>query len=451
MSLENLLISYLRDDQIRSMFARHLTSDIVVEDLSRILLDSIKTADSSDLSLIMVELKKRIPNRDLQMDLMDTLSRVDTPLKFSTQEKVISELESYIRWRKTVTQVNYMASQDLDSIIPVTPKERDSYSKLAEAINFSVNLDDSESTFDFSKEEDHERARIQAIPDGVSLKSKFSFINNALQNSGYSVGELTMFTAPTGVGKSTALAGEGVSFISQGSKVLHYILGDLNARDIEQKYIANSMKKSLKNVMFNLDNLFKLESNRQMFEGVRFRRKDTYDYDVDELCEDVKRMKDKFDFNALIVDYDGSLRPSDKDKGMYEEGGYVYGKIRQLTTKYSCTGLIGCQPKVGSWKSEVIGMESASESSKKQHHIDTMITMSKPDDSVPVGIMNIAKARHGDTGRRNCVCYLTSCASVLEISLDEYNMIKGFYKTGDNADTILRQWARDTKGMDIAV
>ena len=456
MSLELSLISTLRDSNIRSLFANHITPDLVVEEVPRILLDSLKAADSSDLGLISLEVKKRIDDREIISDIMGALQNIEVPIKLSDTDKVIKEVESYVRWRKTTTQVNYMASQNLDAIVPISSRDKESYIKLAEAINFSVCIDDLENTFDFSKPEDYERAKLQAFPGGRALKSRFNFINGALQNSGYTIGELTMFVAPTGVGKSTALVGEGISFMSQGFKVLHYILGDLNGLDINHKYIAASMKRSLNSVKRDSDALNASEEVRNMFSNVVIRKKEANDFDVEELRHDAYRMKDKFDFDALIIDYDGNIRSSSNKAAtdnMYEEGGHVYGEIRKLTTNLRCTGLVACQPKVTTWKEEVIGLESASESSKKQHHVDSMITMSRPNRNIPTGIMNLVKARRGETGKRNCVCYLGGCASILEVSQDEYKMINDWYKDSKDfqSDNLLYQWAHDTKGFDVPV
>jgi hypothetical protein len=259
-----------------------------------------------------------------------------------------------------------------------------------------------------------------------------------------------MVVAPPGVGKSTMMASEGVGFISQGSKVLHYVLGDLNPQDINNKYIASLMKKSLNRVILENDSLMKLEKVQDMFSRARFRVKDTYEMDVDEIFTDALRMKDKFDYEVLIIDYDGNIRPS-YNENMYQEGGYTYGRLRQLSTKLECTTLIGCQPKITSWRSEIIGLDAASESSRKQHHVDNMITLSQPDSSIPVGVMHLAKARRGKDGTRNCICYLNECSTIIEISYDEYKMIKDWYKENiDLAYRTLRQWSRDQKGIDIA-
>lgn len=450
MSLELSLISFLRDDNLRSLFVRHITPEIIVEDVSRIAFDAVKRANSSDLGLILVEIKKQLDDRDLIRDIIESFSNVDVPVKLSDIERVSQELQSYIRWRRTITQVNYMASQNVDSIIPVSQKERESYQKLSEAIMFEVDADDRDHTFDFTIEEDYERAKSQSIPVGRSIKSRFNFVNNAMQNGGYSAGELIMFVAPTGGGKSTALAGEGVSFIGQGNKVLHYTLGDLQGLDMFYKYVANATKKSINSVMLEGDRLRKSSLIQDVFQNVRFRVKGTYEFDIDDLCMDAKRQKDKFDFNTIIVDYDGGLRQKEGSSGgtssMYEEGGYVYGKLKQICTQLGCVGLVGCQSKVASWKNEVIGLDAAGESSKKQHHVDVMLTVSRPKPQIPIGTINIAKARRGETGKRNYVCYLFGYSSIIEISQTEYNMIKDWYD-GDEGDILLRKWAMEVKGF----
>ena len=450
MSLELSLVSFLRDDSIRGIFSKHLTPDLVVEDVSRLSLEAILAADSSDLGVILSELRKRLDNREIINDILNTFEKSVVPFSFSTNKRVIKELESYIRWRKTSTQVNYMACQNLDSIIPANAKEKEAYLKLEEAINFSVDVDDVKNTFNFTLDEDYDRAKLLQCPEGKSMKSRLNVVYNALRSSGYVSGELTMFVAPPGVGKSTALSGEGVSFTGQGFNVLHYILGDLSALDVCHKYIANATKRSLNSVFRDSDKLMKVPAIREMFDKVIFKVKGTYEMDVDELCNDIKRMKDKFNFDALIIDYDGNIRPSDNDNS-YADGGYTYGKIRQLGTDLECTTLIGCQPKIGSWKESILGLDSANDSSKKQHHVDTIITASKPDIGIPLGTINLAKARSGETGRKNAICYFTSCATLLEISREEYHMIEKWYTKEDEPEEMLRHWAINTKGMQLPV
>ena len=445
----------MRDDTIRNTFVKHISPEIIVESVAVYAFEAIRSADSSDLGLILVELKKRLgDSKDIITDIMDAFVRVDVPIIPSNLERIVSELESYIRWRKTATQVNYMALQDLEAIVPITAKEKEGYQKLSEAINFSVSFNEEKDIYDFSTIEDHERARLEVTSSGKSLKSGFKMINKYLQNFGYVAGELAMFVAPTGAGKSTILLAESVNFCREDSKVLHYVLGDLSPYDIETKYMANLLGKSLKKVLLTSDALQKTEAVQHMFQNARFVRKESNEWGIDELCNDALRWKDKFDYDALIVDYDGGIRPHAKDYGsggaMYVEGGYTYSKMRHLAGKVGCTALIGCQSKANAWNAEFIGIESASESAKKQHHVDTMVTISLPDRSVPVGIMHLAKVRRGETGKKNCLCHFFNCSTILEVSKDEYDMVKEWYKKNDNAEQIYWQWGRDKKLLDIA-
>ena len=456
MSLELSIISFLRDPIIRSTFINHISSEIIVEDIARTAFEAIKSADSSDLGLILVEVKKRGESREIISDIMDSFSKIDVPIIPSNLDRIVREVESYVRWRKTATQVNYMAMQDLESIVPITSKEKESYQRLSEAITFSVSFNEAKDIYNFSTIEDHERAGIDVTSSGTPLKSGFNIVNKSLQNFGYVAGELMMYVAPTGGGKSSALCSEGSVFSRNGSKVLHYVLGDLKPFDIEIKYMSNLLGKSVNKVILNRDTIWKTDPVQQMFQNVRFVYKEAGEFGIDELYNDALRWKDDFDYDALIIDYDGNIRPHAKDYGggngtsMYVEGGYTYSRVRHLAGKTESTALIGCQSKAGVWNSEFIGIEAASESSKKQHHVDTMITASMPDRTVPVGIMHMAKVRRGETGKRNCLCYFFNCSTILEVSKDEYDMVKEWYKKDDNAEQIYRQWGRDKKGLDIA-
>lgn len=62
---------------------------------------------------------------------------------------------------------------------------------------------------------------------------------------------------------------------------------------------------------------------------------------------------------------------------------------------------VGSQPKIGNWKDQELGLESASESSRKQQIVDVMISLSH-DRNVRnprnhLGIINVPKNRRGGT------------------------------------------------------
>ena len=59
--------------------------------------------------------------------------------------------------------------------------------------------------------------------------------------------------------------------------------------------------------------------------------------------------------------------------------------------------IVASQPKITFYTQEILTLDSASESSMKQHIVDTMLTIGKPGKiEAPIGMMYIAKNRNGE-------------------------------------------------------
>jgi hypothetical protein len=447
-SQELAIISLLRDDQIRTMFSQHITPDMIVEDIARSTFLALCEAETSDLSVIRVKLKERLKDDDIYNDVVKILktARFDT---LNGIEKAVNILESYVRWRKVSTTVQVMGSQDLDCVFP-TERSKDNYDKLRDACNFRITFKDDEDTFRLNQEEDFARAKRSSEFDGKSLGSCFPLITESYQSEGYAPGTVNMFVAPPGVGKSTALVSEGANFSTdQGTGVLHYVLGDLNALDVCQKYIARFLKKNIKTIQGRLDHFWALPEIQDMFSRIILRVKSTFEVDVDDIYLDAMRWKEQFNYGAILIDYDGNIKPSMSNDNMYSEGGYSYGRLASLARETSSALLIGCQPKPAYWREEKLPLESPNESSKKQHHVDNIITFSNPDKGVPLGLEHLPKVRRGESGWSRHVCYLNGYGSIVEINKDDHKMIKEWFKNDPvTAQVELKSWARQKHGFD---
>jgi hypothetical protein len=451
LSHELYLIATLRDEKLQSIFFPHITPDLVVEDVARIALETLKDAQVEDLAAVSVTLKKRVHETKIYNDIMRAFSEIAVPFESQrVREKMIKDLERYIRWRKVATQVDYMSSQDLNSVIPITDKDS-SYQRLIDACNFAINIQEEKTTFRFDVEEDYERAKQQSMPNGRPMPSTSRLINDSLQTAGYLAGTVNMIVAPPGVGKSTFMVQEGVAFVKNGVKVLHYIFGDLQPIDVCRKYIANYKMTSLSTVELQGDDALKDATVKDMFSSVIFRVMGAYTMNADEIYADAARIKDKFDFGAIMVDYDGNITPAKLDS-MYLEGGYTYGMFEKLSRQTESILMCGCQPKNDWWGKEPIPLEAASESSKKQHVIDLMVTFSKPKRQIPVGLLHLPKVRRGETGRSVNVAYLNGFASIVEIKKEERKKIEQWYKDSEDAGRAeLMKWAREEKHFKVAV
>ena len=96
---------------------------------------------------------------------------------------------------------------------------------------------------------------------------------------------------------------------------------------------------------------------------------------------------------------------------------------------------IVAQPKTTYWSNEIIPLEAAAESSKKQKIIDLMITMGKPSRSSSVGSIFIAKNRRGEVGNTFRVKIDGSTTKIEHISQEEYNFIKAEEEKNKKGDS----------------
>jgi hypothetical protein len=109
---------------------------------------------------------------------------------------------------------------------------------------------------------------------------------------------------------------------------------------------------------------------------------------------------------------------------MYESGGNVYNRIALFAVTNKSVLFILAQPKPSYWDKEVIPLEAAAESSKKQKIIDLMLTLGSPSKTSSIGMLNIAKNRRGEDGRKICIHKNGANARMTHITADEYESIK---------------------------
>jgi len=311
-------------------------------------------------------------------------------------------------------------------------------------------VSDEKDTYQFSKVEDYNRAKELSMPGTEAVRSNFGLLNESFQYYGYIPGTVNAVVAPTGVGKSTFMVAEAVNFIKAGKKILHYVLGDWNGLDVCHKYIANRLKTSLNLISQHSDEYYEKDVVQHMFENVVHRVKASYEMDANEIYLDAVKWKEDFDYDVIVVDYDGNIRPSDKES-MYTDGGVTYGLLEKLARQTNAVLLVGCQPKPDYWDKEILPLQSPNESSRKQHAIDCLITMSKPSSKIPLGLLHLPKVRRGITGQSVNVCYLNEFASILEISHQERESINKLCSQSDTPVMVLKTWAQENRGFGLGL
>jgi hypothetical protein len=83
---------------------------------------------------------------------------------------------------------------------------------------------------------------------------------------------------------------------------------------------------------------------------------------------------------VLIVDYIDNCRRN-MNLSSYEALGDLYTELKNLCEELKLVGWTASQPKVETWDETNPGLSSLAESSKKQHVLDGMLTLSKSSDT----------------------------------------------------------------------
>lgn len=270
----------------------------------------------------------------------------------------------------------------------------------------------------------------KSSPDAV-IKSCISTLNNCLQYKGYVKGDVGMVIAPPGTGKSTFLVSEGAYAAQQGYKVLHILIGDMDESDGILKYISNILSIP-QDILINQtpdDRLTLLRTKGSMtnvFSLVNIKTYAPDEISANELYKEVFKIQkdERTHYDMIIVDYPENLL-NDVNDSMYMTGDKNYKTLAKIAKKNHCVVLTGSQPKSVYWNHEIIPMDAAAESSKKQHHVDHVFTIGKESrtSTEQVSKFNICKVRRGSKNMTN-IRLQGEFSRVSEISTNEYEKVR---------------------------
>lgn len=230
------------------------------------------------------------------------------------------------------------------------------------------------------------------------VKSGLPTLDNAHMAGGELPGEMYVISAPPGRGKSTVLVNVGASALLQGKDVIHVFVGDNSEADGVLRYCARLTGVPMSQIMMNssqyIDSWGFLKSNFNLGNLII----GAYPIDGPTIA-DIRSFVTKNIIRrgikpaVLIIDYiDNCRKPADLNS--YEALGELYTKMKNMCEELGLVGWTASQPKVDTWESgEAAGLASLSESSKKQHILDGLITLNKRSDTSYE--MNVPKLRRG--------------------------------------------------------
>jgi replicative DNA helicase len=221
---------------------------------------------------------------------------------------------------------------------------------------------------------------------------------DSLTNKGLGRGELGVVIAPTGAGKSMALAHLGAQALKANKNVVHYTL-ELSESVTGQRYDSCLSGIPL-SMLFNrkdevLEHIADLEGSLIIKE---YPTKTASPNTIRAHLEKLKKRNQKID--VIIVDYADLLRPSSRFKEKRDELGSIYEDLRAIAVEYKCPLWTASQTNRTGLNAEVVTMESISEAFNKCFVADFICSISRTirDKNSNTARMFVAKNRNGPDG-----------------------------------------------------
>lgn len=236
-------------------------------------------------------------------------------------------------------------------------------------------------------------------------------------------------------GKSMYLINEGVNAAQQGFEVLHVFIGDMVEYDGFIRYlsrVSSVPQNSL--VMMPLEKQVSVvevcnQQYNNIFSRITMTAYPSLSITVDTLMEDISKFEKQLekDFDMIIVDYPDNLILD--GKSLYEDGGTLYSSLEKLARLSKSVVLVASQPQKLYWSHQIIPLEAAAESSKKQQAVDIMLTMNTEHRGANFGTLLLAKARKGEVGK--IFRFKTDFAKCLIEEVDEgtFQALRASYST----------------------
>jgi replicative DNA helicase len=219
-----------------------------------------------------------------------------------------------------------------------------------------------------------------------------------IMKKGLGSGELGVVIAPTGAGKSMALAHLGAHAVKAGKNVVHYTL-ELSEAVTGQRYDSCLSSVPLSTLFARKEEV--LESISDLQGSLIIKEYPTKTAGCNTIrahLEKLKKRNQKVDM--IIVDYADLLRPSTNFREKRDELGSIYEDLRAIAQENKCPLWTASQTNRTGLNAEVVTMESISEAFNKCFVADFICSISRTikDKNANTARLFIAKNRNGPDG-----------------------------------------------------
>ena len=221
---------------------------------------------------------------------------------------------------------------------------------------------------------------------------------DSIMKKGLGSGELGVVIAPTGAGKSMALAHLGAHAVKAGKNVVHYTL-ELSEAVTGQRYDSCLSSVPLSTLFARKEEV--LESISDLEGSLIIKEYPTKTASCNTLKSHIEKLKKRNQkIDMIIVDYADLLRPTSNFREKIDELGSIYEDLRAIAKENKCPLWTASQTNRTGLNAEVVTMESISEAFNKCFVADFIcsISITIKDKNANTARLFIAKNRVGPDG-----------------------------------------------------
>lgn len=221
---------------------------------------------------------------------------------------------------------------------------------------------------------------------------------NDITEGGFGKGELVVFVAPAGIGKSWGLINIGAHSIKKGLRVAHYTL-ELNEAYVGLRYDAVVTGIANQNLKYNIDEVKHKVKNLPGELIVKYYPTKSASINTIKAHVDKMILQDKKP-DLIIVDYADLLRAAHVRKEVRHDLESIYEDLRGLAGEYEVPVFTASQANRSALEEDIIGAEKISESYSKVMIADFVLSLSRKvqDKLSGTGRWHIIKNRFGPDG-----------------------------------------------------
>jgi replicative DNA helicase len=223
---------------------------------------------------------------------------------------------------------------------------------------------------------------------------------NDLAGGGFGSGELVIFVAPPGIGKSTAMMNIGAAAVQKGLNVVHYTM-ELSEAYTAQRYDAIITGIATQNLKYHIEEV-ESELKKRVNGNLTIKYYPTKTASVNTLKAHLDQMillGTRPDL--IIIDYADLLRGTGRTRDkLHEDLEIVYEEMRGMAGEYSIPVFSASQSNRSSAESEIVTGDQIASSFAKVMVADFIISLSRKvtDKIAGTGRFFIIKNRFGPDG-----------------------------------------------------